>query len=196
MNTQRNNRRFEAVTTLLLVGLLAASANASASEWSRPDFVAFLNAEQTVPNEPNEATGIALFKFNRNNTKLRYTIYVYDLDLDGFVTPEEPGDDVTKIHFHNAPPGVAGPHILNVFKLPRQDDEDLVIKPFAGKLGGVWDDGDENLEGAPSLKLSDSIETLCSGNAYVNVHSVDHAPGVIRGQIEPTSRVCRRLVRP
>ena len=158
------------------------------------DFIAYLDSDQTVPFEPNDASGFAWFKFNRSKTKLHYWIYLDGLDLDGFVTLGNPGDDVTKIHIHEAEPGVAGPHTLNVYKLPRQDDRDLVIKPFYGLVKGTWDDGDENLMGAPTIKLSDAIEGLCAGRGYVNVHSVDHAPGAVRGQIIPASRACKRLV--
>lgn len=182
------------LTALTLVGaMLLTTIGARANDWSGPDFIAALDSNQTVPFESNDASGFAFFRFNRNKTKLFYTIVLNDLDLDGFVTQGSPGDDVTKIHFHNAPRGVVGPHILNVYKLPRQDDSNIVIKPFKGVIKGRWDDSDENLNGAPSIKLTDAISILCSGSAYVNVHSVDHAPGVVRGQIMPTSHACRKL---
>ena len=192
MNTvRRHPRRGLLFVSLLLAGALLTPAGAGA--WSNPDLIAVLDSDQTVPHEPNNATGLALFKFNKNRTKLRYKIYVVDLDLDGFVTLDNTGDDVTHIHFHAGLPGSAGGHILNIYKLPRQYDKDLSIKPFKGLISGVWDDKDENLVGAPSVRLSDAIGLVCSGLSYVNVHSVDHPTGAIRGQILPESKACERL---
>jgi hypothetical protein len=194
MNVRRNHP-LTLTLALLLAAALLAPAGAGAVNWSKPDFVAVMDAAQTVPFAPNDASGIALFKFNGKRTKLRYKVQVVDLDLDGFVTPDVPGDDVTRLHFHFGVPGLAGPHILNVYKFPREDDRDLYVKPFDGVIRGVWDDGDENLAGIPSYKLSDVIEYLCNGNAYVNAHTVDHETGAIRGQIQPASKVCKKLLR-
>jgi hypothetical protein len=174
-----------------LAGIVLSPGPAVA--WSKPDLVAVLDSEQTVPLQPNDATGIAMFKFTGNRKKLKYKIYVVDLDLDGFVTQDDPGDDVTQIHIHAGLEGSTGGHILNVYKLPRQDDKNLEIKPFAGRVRGVWDDRDENLAGAPSVGLSDAVGVLCSGLAYINVHSVNHPTGAIRGQILPESKVCDNL---
>lgn len=194
MGTNRRNPTGTLVLSTLLAGLLLAQSPAAG--WSKPDLVAVLDSEQTVPPAPNDATGLALFKFNGKKTKLRYKIFVVDLDLDGFVTQEIPGDDITAIHFHAGLEGSTGGHILNVYKAPRQDDRNLEIKPFAGRIKGVWDDRDENLDGVPSLRLSDVISVLCSGLTYVNVHSVDHPTGVIRGQIKPESKACEQLLGP
>lgn len=200
-------------TTKLLLGLSLAAVLAIATisitdtPWAvaddgkkkfnkKPDFKANLDSDQTVPPEPNDATGQAKFWFSKDKTELKYKIKVDGLDLDGFVTPGVAGDDVTKVHLHNAPPGVAGAHVLNVYKLPSQDDKDLVIKPFDGILKGIWDDGDENPIAAPTKKLSEVLDELCAGNLYVNVHTVDHAPGALRGQMLPTDqgeRNCKKL---
>jgi len=191
MTLNTNPKWVKLAVCAALAGLVLSPGPAAA--WSKPDLVAVLDSEQTVPHQPNEATGIAMFKFSGNGKKLKYKIYVVDLDLDGFVTLDNAGDDVTQIHFHAGLEGSTGGHILNVYKLPRQDDKDLEVKPFSGRVKGVWSDRDENLAGAPSIRLSDAIGVLCSGLAYVNVHTVDHPTGAIRGQILPESKVCERL---
>ena len=163
---------------------------------SKPDFVAILNSAQTVPPSPDRGkTGRARFWLTNNDTELVYDIQLFDLDLDGWVTKQDATDDVTKIHLHNAPPGVAGPHVLNVLYSPCQDDRDLVTRPFLGAVSGVWDDGDVTdpsncpgiAPGPASEPLSVVLSELMAGNLYVNVHTTFFSYGELRGQILPNN---------
>lgn len=168
----------------------------------KPDFVAHLDAGQAEVPSASPATGKASFWLDDKDLALHYSIRLRELDLTGYVTCSQPlpgcdatmaFDDVIGIHFHAGPPGVSGPHVLNVYKAPSDDDADLVVKPHAGVVRGRWDDGDENLSlPVPSRKLSELIDDLCEGRIYVAVHTTDYPLGAIRGQVIPEGKACER----
>ena len=167
-----------------------------------PHFETDLTSEDTVPFVPNDFSGKAKawLILDDGELKLKYWIKS-DMDLNaGWPSTSDPSDDVTKIHLHNQEAGVAGMHVLNVFKAPAQDDDDVVIKPNKGVVRGLWDDGDENLllgnpeirDGPDSVKLSSMLGELCLGNIYANIHGTTASggsdPGSLRGNFEPTDK--------
>jgi CHRD domain len=73
------------------------------------------------------------------------------------------GIDGTVAHIHVGAPGQSGPPIITLSK----------------RADGVW----SVPEGS---KLTDEQYTsFKAGNLYVNVHSAEHKPGEIRGQLKP-----------
>ena len=95
-------------------------------------------------------------------------------------------DDVSKIHIHNAILGQNGPHALNIFGDPAEDDADMTFDAQTSTIMGVWDDEDENTElsdSAQSKKLSEMLFALCSEKLYLNIHTTGFTSGAIRGQI-------------
>ncbi|MBU3563413.1 MULTISPECIES: CHRD domain-containing protein [Polynucleobacter] len=73
------------------------------------------------------------------------------------------GIEATMAHIHEAPMGQNGP----------------VIVPFTKTSDNVWT--------APAgAKLTDAqLQSLKSGNLYLNVHSATNKPGEIRAQLKP-----------
>jgi hypothetical protein len=120
------------------------------------------------------ATGGATLTLNAAGTALAYTITLVGLDLDGTQTVD-PADDVTALHFHNAPPGANGAVVFGLIG-PNHDTDDLVINPAAGTLTGIWEETDVN-------PLSPLLEDLNAGNLYLNVHTTGFSGGEIRGQV-------------
>lgn len=125
----------------------------------------------------------------------------YELIFEGvdFIGDDgDPGNDVTAIHFHDTT-GVdhsaATPHVLNIFGFPAQDDDDMAFDAGAGRVTGLWDDGDLSegmLAGNPmgnSDTLTSMLTALKTGELYVMLHtsSPDALPGgsgiTIGGQI-------------
>lgn len=84
-----------------------------------------------------------------------------DGSVSGSVTTS--GVDATMAHIHEAPMGQNGP----------------VIVPFAKTADNVWS--------VPAgAKLTDAqLQSLKSGNLYINVHSAVNKGGEIRGQLKP-----------
>jgi CHRD domain len=69
----------------------------------------------------------------------------------------------TAAHIHEAPPGKAGPPIITLTK-----------------------SGDDTWMVPEGSKLTDAqYASFKAGNLYVNVHSAEHKPGEIRGQLKP-----------
>lgn len=188
MNIRRSNWLAGIATALTIVSVGAAEA---------VTFSADITGDQVVPGTGSEATGTASFELNEAGTELSYTMSFEGIDLkpDNRTAPA----DINKIHIHFAPAGENGPHTLNIFGLPAEDDDDLVVDYEANMLSGVWDDGDvsdlnDNGISDPndSKPLSSFIDALASGELYVQVHtnrfdSSTGFPGEIRGQILETS---------
>ena len=116
------------------------------------------------------------------------------MDISGGATSEK-SDDVTKLHLHEVHHGA---HVLNVYKAPGQDDDDLVVKPTKGIIKGVWDDGDEDQSYGGhnnSETLTSQLKNLCEGNLFTMIHG-DGGVGVLKGSIELTSdgeKICKKL---
>lgn len=78
-------------------------------------------------------------------------------------TVKTTGIDGTVAHIHVGAPGQSGPPIITLNK----------------EAGGAW----SVPEGS---KLTDEqYASFKAGNLYVNVHSAEHKPGEIRGQLKP-----------
>src|SRR5690242_20597785 len=69
----------------------------------------------------------------------------------------------TAAHIHEAPPGKAGPPIITLTK----SGDDTWTVPDGSKL------------------TDEQMKAFKDGNLYVNVHSAEHKPGEIRGQLKP-----------
>ena len=84
-----------------------------------------------------------------------------DGSVSGTITTT--GIEGTMAHIHEAPMGQNGP----------------VIVPFTKTADNVWS--------APAgAKLTDAqLQSLKSGNLYLNVHSATNKPGEIRAQLKP-----------
>ena len=162
-------------------------------------FRADLEGSQVVPSTPSNAGGFATFTLNDERTALEYFIQLEGLALKSDILEQTQPQDVTKIHFHVAPAGANGPHVLNIFGLPSEDDDNLVVDFAAGVLSGSWDDGDVvDLNGNgladhnESKPLTAFLDELFASQLYVQVHTVEFGtstgfPGELRGQISAVS---------
>lgn len=125
------------------------------------------------------ASGKARFTLSPDRSTLSYTLMVSDTATPIFMA-----------HIHLGPAGRNGPVILWLFgdsasspnpgnPLPREDG------PFTGQISGTLTAA--NLVPQPGLGLvdfEDAVTNILRGNAYVNVHTVAHPPGEVRGQIK------------
>ena len=154
------------VAIAIALGALGFTPIAGADEV----FQARLTGDQEVPPDATDATGRFEILVNTSQTAGEYTLRV------------ESGVRITQSHFHCAPVGVNGP----------------IIVFLAGFHAAGWDvDGkwvsnatitDANvINTACGATLAAIFEQARNGNVYVNVHSVAHPAGVVRGQLEPAS---------
>ncbi|MDJ0705562.1 MAG: CHRD domain-containing protein [Leptolyngbyaceae cyanobacterium MO_188.B28] len=180
----------------LLAGLVFLSTLGTVNEAMAASFFrANLEGSQVVPATPSNAGGFATFTLNEDQTRLEYFIQLDGLTLKSDILDRTQPQDVNKIHLHVAPPGVNGPHVLNIFGLPSEDDNDLVVDFAAGSLSGIWDDndvvdlnGNGQLDPNETKPLTSFLEELRAGQLYVQVHTVAFDtptgfPGELRGQI-------------
>jgi hypothetical protein len=157
------------------------SANANGGNFGTP----LSSAEEPTPANVGEsnARGNAIIQLSEDGTQLTYKLIVANIE------------NVFQAHIHNAVPGVNGPIVVWLYPS---------TAPVAGPLGqgridGVIAEGTitaANLVGTLSGDpLSDLVDLLKNGTAYVNVHTNDGvAPtntgpgdfpgGEIRGQVE------------
>lgn len=163
-------------TLLLAVAILLAAPSARAVQI----FTATLDGTQEVPPSGSAATGSATLVLSDDEQSLSYVITVIGLDFAS-QTPD-PGDDVTRMHIHNAPAGTNGPIVFG-FIDPSDDSDDFVLTFVASTLTatitGVWDASDSG------EALADFVDELRSGLLYVNVHTNRLPAGEIRGQLVP-----------
>ncbi|MEO0869712.1 MAG: CHRD domain-containing protein, partial [Cyanobacteria bacterium J06642_11] len=167
---------------------------------STPAFLALADGEQVVQDEAitdSTATANVTFILAEDGSSLAYKIQLDGLTLKADPAARTESNDVTKIHFHIGEPGSNGPHALNIFGKPSEDDDDLVVDYENGIITGIWDDSDatdlngdgDTSDPNESKPLSEYIEALKDGNLYIQVHDVAAdelgTPGAVRGQIMP-----------
>jgi len=161
--------------------ILSVTAGLAAVLWTggiRADddreFGARLLGSGEVPAVQTNATGRVEIVFNEDETKLQFELAV------------RKGVRVTQSHIHCAPPGVNGP----------------IVVFLAGFHSRGWDVDGRWVENATATdanvmppaagstcphvinNLRDLANAIRQGDAYVNVHSVAHPGGEIRGQLQ------------
>jgi hypothetical protein len=169
---------------LFVVCLLSSALFVARTAEAVIEFRANLTHDQEVSNPPipNEgSSGVGVFILNDAQNALSYDVTLFGLDIDGLQTPNDPNDNVTRTHFHFAPPGQNGGIVFGQIDGQaslRNDLDDLVVNPVTGRITGVWDGNEGN-----NTTLSAQLTNLLAGNLYFNVHTADHGGGEIRGQV-------------
>lgn len=130
-------------------------------------FIANLSGGKGVPETP--ATGVAKFTLSADGKSLSYVINVTNIN------------SVIGAHIHSGSAKQNGPIILFLFGNP------TMTGPPTGKVNGLLSKGNStasDLKGPLAGKqLTDLVNLIKSGNAYVNVHTTQNPKGEIRGQI-------------
>ena len=130
-----------------------------------------LRGENEVPPVATDTRGRFHIHQSEDGATAEYTLRVSD------------GERITQAHFHCGPAGVNGPII--VFLAGFHD--------LGWDVDGRWISNaritDANVMSPEcGTTLADILEQARIGNVYVNVHSVAHKGGVIRGQLLPEGR--------
>ena len=125
-------------------------------------------AHQPKPID-TKAKGTAEFRLSADG-KLTYKVTLKDIDSP------------TDADLHLGPAFANGPMIVKLF--PAKGSGPAPKGPFSGVLAEgtiTAADFQGSMQGAP---LSDLVEEIAAGNAYVNVHTAANRQGEIRGQIK------------
>lgn len=137
---------------------------------SSNNFQAHLSGREEVPPVKTKAQGEATFKLSKDGNSIHYKITVANID------------SVNMAHIHKGASGKEGPIVVWLY--PSAPPAKLI----PGKSNGVLAEGTitgSNLTGPLAGKtIKDLINVMKSGNAYVNVHTIQHPAGEIRGQIK------------
>jgi hypothetical protein len=121
--------------------------------------------ETPAPGLLTGAVGTATVSVDATNEELAVT-----LSLFNFATGTTAG------HIHVAPRGVAGPVVIN-FPIPTGRTGDLPLTFRVGAAAFV---------ARPEIginSMTDAIQAIVGGNAYVNIHTSANPGGEIRGQL-------------
>jgi hypothetical protein len=134
------------------------------------NFGTHLSGDEEVPANSSRAQGQAVFTLSADGLSLSYTLIVANIV------------DVTQAHIHMAPAGSNGGVVAWLY--PSAPPMQLIPGRSQGILGqGVITAA--NLVGAlAGMTLQDLLDAISAGNTYVNVQTVQLAPGEIRGQID------------
>jgi hypothetical protein len=143
----------------------AAIVGATAAIAGSGHYKTHLTGSGEVPAVVTGAQGQATFKLSADGESLTYKLNVSRMD------------DVVQAHIHVGPADGTGPVVTFLFG-PVAGGVDSAGRLAAGSIEAT--DLIGPLAGQPLSELLDEIE---SGNAYVNVHTVAHPTGEIRGQL-------------
>jgi hypothetical protein len=147
-----------------------AEAHALNTSRDLQNFRTHLNGDEEVPVRDTEAQGQATFKVSDDGKSISYKVNVANIE------------NVTQSHIHLGAPGVAGGIVVWLYP-PAPP-----LKLIPGRSDGTLGEGTitkASLVGSLAGKeLSDLMNAIKAGNAYVNVHTLQFPPGEIRGQID------------
>ncbi len=168
-----------------------ATATTPSGDWLSWIFgtwlIADLDGAQVVPPVDIDTSAVSLMWLNPSRTRLYYWILTDGVVLKANFADRTQPEDVTQIHFHLAPPDQNGPHLLNVFGPPSEDDLDMTVSETWQLVTGIWDDGDvlTNTPGpGDTRRLTDHVDDVRNGGAYLQIHTNRNpTPGELRGRI-------------
>jgi hypothetical protein len=161
-------------SAVVVVAILSSGVHAAAV------FVANLTGDQEPPpGGPvvTDASGSGVVELSDDETSLSYVVDLQGLDLGGLLT-EDTADDIVGMHIHNAPAGVNGSIVFGIIHPSQDADRIVTIAGNTIRVEGVWTAADPS-----NQTLASQLAALKSGSLYLNVHTVAHGGGEIRGQI-------------
>lgn len=157
------------VTLLILLALFVTTGAVSMSD--QRNFVAPLSGGAEIPPNDSQGTGVATFKLSKDGTELSYKLIVANID------------DVTQAHIHCGSEDVNGPVVAFLFGFVA--DGVTVNGVLAeGTITSVIPRPDSPACPGGVADFDDLLAKMRSGDAYVNVHTVEIPGGEIRGQIK------------
>lgn len=158
---------------LVLVGTLLIGSAVGAAEHQDSDshhFTTELSGSSEVPSVETDTTGSATLSINEAMDEAAFAVDVAD------------GQAITAAHLHCAPAGENGPVFAFLFgNIPGGFDVDGTLAAFTLTDANILPVG---ADCASSITDIASLKAAIEANeVYVNVHSVAHPSGEVRGQL-------------
>jgi hypothetical protein len=152
--------------SITVLALLIVALGAGASHAQR--FRANLTGSHEVPPVTTETTGDFWFKVMSDNSSADFRLRVRD------------GNDVTGAHLHCGVAGQNGPVVAHLFgNIPGGFDVDGALAEFTLHTANIVAN-----ECSPAItNITQLAEAVRAGRIYVNVHTVAHPDGEVRGQV-------------
>jgi hypothetical protein len=159
-----------AALPVLVAGLLVGAAQAAPA--GPENFRAHLTGAEEVPQVDTRARGQSIFQLSKDGSELHFRLIVANIE------------DVTQAHIHCGARGVNGPVVAFLFGLVEEGvthngvlatgtliNADVIARPDSEVCpGGV-------------ANFDEMLDKMRTGEAYVNVHTIDNPAGEVRGQI-------------
>jgi len=164
-------KKIRLITLFLLITALLITVGTAAADSSR-NFRTHLSGKEEVPNPVDtNAQGQAIFQLSKDGTELKFKLIVANID------------NVVGSHIHLAPKGQNGPIVVNLFGAPFVPDPGVTVNGTLaeGTITAADVVGPLGMQENPLEALVDMIK---ADNTYVNVHTVQHRGGEIRGQLD------------
>jgi hypothetical protein len=158
------------IFTLCLVALLAITSTAMAAPGNSRNFVAHLSGGEEVPAVETRARGQAIFRVSKDGASIQYKLIASNIE------------NIRMAHIHLAPAGANGPVVAWLY--PSGPPAQLIPGRHSGVLAEGEITADSLVGPLAGGSLSDLVEAMSAGNAYVNVHTSQYPAGEIRGQIK------------
>jgi hypothetical protein len=131
------------------------------------EFTANLTGDSEVPPVTTNATGTAEFELNDDGDEMSYDLEVEDIE------------GVLFAHIHQGSDSENGPIVVTLFNATDGPTDEI---------DGTLESGDfaaEDFEGPlQGQNMTDLVDAIEGGQAYVNVHTEANPPGEVRGTIE------------
>ena len=134
------------------------------------NFRTHLSGENEATPVETLAKGQAIFQLNNDGTELSYKLIVDDIE------------NVLMSHIHIAPEGQNGPVVVWLY--PSSPPPMLISGIFGGVLAEGVITASSLVGPLAGMSVSDLINEIYAGHAYVNVHTSQNPGGEIRGQIQ------------
>ena len=137
-----------------------------------------MTGAQEVPSVSTANSGTALFELSADQTELTYDVTVMNFDFGGAFTVDT-SDDITGLHIHNAPASSNGGVKLGIYNPSQDPDRTITVGPGPTiRFQGIWDAADPSND-----SLASQLANLLSGELYINLHTIAHPGGELRGQL-------------
>ena len=143
-----------ALAFVILSNIVMVQQSVYAQQQSSQTFTAKLSGKDEVPPVNTQATGTAQFQLSSDGKEINYDLTT--TNLNGFMMA----------HIHQGKSGENGPPITTPLQMGKGK---ITSSDLQGPLAGK--------------QISDLVNIIKSGQAYVNVHTDKNQNGEIRGQI-------------